>query len=90
MDVLALYDIHGNVDALDAVLADPRAADPDVVERTLGDRVDFLLDTGPTRGGLPSTMVDVSGAEPRLVRDGAISWREIQAWLDTPAIDRRA
>ena len=69
---------------------EPPTADPDVVERTLGDRVDFLLDTGPTRGGLPSTMVDVSGAEPRLVRDGAISWREIQAWLDTPAIDRRA
>ena len=31
MNVLALYDIHGNVDALDAVLADPRAADPDAV-----------------------------------------------------------
>ncbi len=31
MDVLALYDIHGNVDALDAVLADPRAARPDAV-----------------------------------------------------------
>ncbi len=31
MNVLALYDIHGNVDALDAVLADPRAAAPDVV-----------------------------------------------------------
>jgi putative phosphoesterase len=31
VDVLALYDIHGNADALDAVLADPRAADPDVV-----------------------------------------------------------
>jgi predicted phosphodiesterase len=31
MNVLALYDIHGNVDALDAVLADPRAAHPDVV-----------------------------------------------------------
>jgi hypothetical protein len=29
--VLSLYDIHGNVDALDAVLADPRAAHPDVV-----------------------------------------------------------
>ena len=29
--LLALYDIHGNVDALDAVLADPRAADPDAV-----------------------------------------------------------
>jgi predicted phosphodiesterase len=31
MNVLALYDIHGNVDALDAVLADPRAAGPDAV-----------------------------------------------------------
>ena len=31
MRILALYDVHGNVDALDAVLADPRAADPDVV-----------------------------------------------------------
>ena len=31
MDVLALYDIHGNVDALEAVLADPRARDPDAV-----------------------------------------------------------
>ena len=31
MKVVALYDIHGNVEALDAVLADPRGADPDVV-----------------------------------------------------------
>ena len=31
MRILALYDIHGNVDALDAVLADPRAAAPDAV-----------------------------------------------------------
>ena|SRR5215217_238670 len=31
MRVLALYDIHGNIDALDSVLADPGAADPDMV-----------------------------------------------------------
>src|SRR5687767_14541531 len=31
MNVLALYDIHGNVDALDAVLADSAAASPDVI-----------------------------------------------------------
>jgi putative phosphoesterase len=31
VNVLALYDIHGNIDALEAVLADPRAADPDAV-----------------------------------------------------------
>jgi predicted phosphodiesterase len=29
--ILALYDIHGNVDALEAVLADPRSREPDVV-----------------------------------------------------------
>ena len=28
MKILALYDIHGNPDALDAVLADPRAQGP--------------------------------------------------------------
>jgi predicted phosphodiesterase len=31
MRILALYDIHGNADALDAVLADPRAQDRDAV-----------------------------------------------------------
>jgi predicted phosphodiesterase len=31
VEVLALYDIHGNVDALDSVLADSRAASPDAV-----------------------------------------------------------
>jgi predicted phosphodiesterase len=31
VNVLALYDIHGNIDALEAVLADPVGADPDVV-----------------------------------------------------------
>jgi putative phosphoesterase len=31
VDVLALYDIHANIDALEAVLADARAARPDAV-----------------------------------------------------------
>jgi putative phosphoesterase len=31
VQVLALYDVHGNLDALEAVLADPRAARPDAV-----------------------------------------------------------
>lgn len=31
MRILALYDVHGNAEALDAVLADPRAADPDAI-----------------------------------------------------------
>jgi predicted phosphodiesterase len=31
MRILALYDVHGNLEALEAVLRDPRAAGPDVV-----------------------------------------------------------
>ena len=59
----------------------PATADPDEVERTLGEDVDLLIDAGPTPGGAPSTIVDVTGATPRLVRAGAIPWDEIQAWL---------
>ena len=59
----------------------PATADPAEVERTLGEAVDLLIDTGPTRGGAPSTIVDITGPTPRLVRAGAVSWDDIQAWL---------
>jgi L-threonylcarbamoyladenylate synthase len=59
----------------------PATADPDEVERTLGDVVDFLLDTGRTPGGAPSTIVDVSSDQPRVVRAGAVSWDDIQRCL---------
>jgi L-threonylcarbamoyladenylate synthase len=53
------------------------AATGDEVERALGAVVAVLLDAGPTPGGDPSTIVDVTGAEPRLVRDGAVSWARV-------------
>ena len=62
---------------------EPATPDPDEVERTIGDRIDLLIDAGPTRGGSASTIVDVTGADPLLVRAGAISWDDIQAWLHT-------
>jgi L-threonylcarbamoyladenylate synthase len=62
---------------------DPATADPAEVERTLGAGIDLLIDTGPTRGGAPSTIVDATGAEPTLVRAGAIAWDEILVWLNT-------
>jgi len=65
------------------------SSDPDVVEHTLGDRIDFLLDTGRTKGGAPSTIVDVTGGEPQLVRAGALAWDDIQIWLQTQPADRR-
>ncbi|MGH9144543.1 MAG: L-threonylcarbamoyladenylate synthase [Vicinamibacterales bacterium] len=65
-------------------------ADPDQVERSLGDRLDLLIDAGLTRGGAPSTIVDVTGADPILVRAGAISWDDIQACLHTDPARQRA
>jgi L-threonylcarbamoyladenylate synthase len=59
----------------------PATADPEEVERTLGQDVDLLIDAGPTPGGAPSTIVDVTGPAPQLVRAGAVPWIEIQAWL---------
>jgi L-threonylcarbamoyladenylate synthase len=65
------------------VSGEPATADPDHVERTLGDRIDLLIDTGPTHGGPASTIVDATGADPALVRAGAIPWDEILLWLNT-------
>jgi L-threonylcarbamoyladenylate synthase len=59
----------------------PATAEPDDVERTLGATIDLLIDAGPTPGGPPSTIVDVTGSEPRLIRAGAIPWEEIEACL---------
>jgi L-threonylcarbamoyladenylate synthase len=60
---------------------EPPTDDPDGVARTLGDRIDVLVDAGRTPGGAASTIVDVSGAEPRLVRAGAIAWEEVKECL---------
>jgi L-threonylcarbamoyladenylate synthase len=57
-------------------------SDPDEVAEALGQRVDLLLDAGRTRGGAPSTIVDVTEQRPRLVRAGRISWEEIEACLE--------
>jgi hypothetical protein len=38
----------------------------------LGERVDLVLDGGPARGGVPSTVVDCSGEEPLILRAGEI------------------
>ena len=61
------------------VSGEPPTDDPDVVEATLGGTIDLLIDAGRTPGGPPSTVVDVSGAVVRLVRDGAVSWRDVEA-----------
>lgn len=49
------------------------------VARGLGAAVDLILDAGHTRVGLESTVIDVSGGRPVLLRPGMISREEIEA-----------
>jgi L-threonylcarbamoyladenylate synthase len=43
--------------------------------------LDLLIDGGPTPGGAPSTVVDLTSAAPRLVRAGAIAFEAVRAAL---------
>lgn len=42
------------------------------IAAALRGRVDFILDAGPTIGGRPSTIADVSGRTVRVLREGAV------------------
>ena len=50
----------------------PTAQTAEEVVRIFGNQLDLVIDGGPRRGGQPSTLVDVSGARPRLLRRGAL------------------
>ena len=52
------------------------AAPPTTAEAVLayfGNALDLVLDAGPTAGGEPSTVVDVTVEPPRVIRQGAIT-----------------
>lgn len=50
----------------------PAATTVDEAVDQLGDTVAVFLDDGPVTGGVPSTIVDLTGVMPRLLRAGAI------------------
>jgi L-threonylcarbamoyladenylate synthase len=55
--------------------ANPLSAE-DVLAQLDG-RVDLVIDGGPSPLGLPSTVVDCTGLEPKILRQGAITADEI-------------
>jgi L-threonylcarbamoyladenylate synthase len=67
--------------ALTATSANPSGQAParvaEDVERYFGAAVDLTVDDGEARSDRPSTVVDASAAEPKLVREGVIAWAEI-------------
>jgi L-threonylcarbamoyladenylate synthase len=53
----------------------------DEVDRDFGDTVPLIVDVGPCPGGLPSTIVDLTGVPARLVRPGAVDLGSLQEVL---------
>jgi len=48
------------------------AQDAETVIRYFGDKIDLIIDGGHTSGGLPSTIVDVTGDKIKILREGVI------------------
>lgn len=61
--------------------ADPRSIAE--LREQVGDRVDLLVAAGPAPAGTASTIVDLSGDVPRLIREGAIPFKQIKALLSS-------
>lgn len=55
------------------------------VSRGLGDAVDVILDGGPTRVGIESTVVDATGELAVILRPGTITRAQIEAVVPTAA-----
>lgn len=59
----------------------PALATADDVERALGPGVALIIDGGPSPGGLASTIVDVTGEQPRLIREGPVAFDRVLEFL---------
>jgi L-threonylcarbamoyladenylate synthase len=57
---------------------EPPACTAEEVARAFPDGLALIVDGGAARSTEPSTVLDVSRAEARLIREGVVSWRELQ------------
>jgi len=57
------------------------------VKNDLDGRIPFILDGGDCRVGLESTVLDISGAVPRILRPGGVTYNELKSVLPVVEID---
>lgn len=60
----------------------PAALEADDAEEMLGESVAVIIDGGHSRGEVPSTIVDATGEQGRILRRGAISLDELNEVLE--------
>jgi hypothetical protein len=63
----------------------PAATTVDEAQNQLGDAVQIYLDGGPCADNVPSTILDLTGTVPKLLRAGALSIDELRKVV--PVID---
>ncbi|MEK6337161.1 MAG: L-threonylcarbamoyladenylate synthase [Acidobacteriota bacterium] len=77
--------VHACGGALTATSANPGNQPPAKtaaeVRDYFGDTLDLIVDSGTTRTDMPSTVVDVTETEARLIREGIIPWTEIRTLI---------
>jgi L-threonylcarbamoyladenylate synthase len=64
----------------------PPSEIPAIVEQ-LGDHVGVFFDAGPAAAGAATSIVDLTGPRPRLLREGAIPAVELERVLEEPFAD---
>lgn len=67
------------------VSGSPPARSAGEVQEQFPSGVDLIIDGGEVQATEPSTVLDLSGAEPRLIREGAVSSKELRSTL--PSLD---
>lgn len=60
---------------------EPEASDARTALTSLDGRVDLILDAGPCRLGRPSTVLDLSGGPPRVLREGAVTVAALRGYV---------
>jgi L-threonylcarbamoyladenylate synthase len=68
----------------------PSAATADEAQQQLGEAVSVYLDDGPSSGTIPSTILDLTGAVPTLLRAGAVSVDRLRTVVSVVADDEYA
>jgi L-threonylcarbamoyladenylate synthase len=79
-DIMAQADVPIAAPSANAS-GEPSATTPKHAAESLGDTVEFILGTGPCDVGLESTVLDLSGEEPVILRAGAITAEDLKPYL---------
>lgn len=79
---LSLIELAGPITATSANLSgEPAPKTADEAKKQIGDKADFVLDAGMCGSGEPSTVIDLSEGEYRILREGGISKKMIEKVL---------